>query len=217
VSDPTNRRPDREEDGVPEALRQAWETLPKPEPPDLIDQSVLNRARAAVDAPHSSRPWSFGWPHALTTTAVIVLAITLVIPLRETGQPGGIPESADPVPQAENRSQNDLELQEEMLQDTPATPPETSARARREAAPRALASPALEKTAPAAMESAASADAAMIPDVADRLQEIRELAETGELDAAKEALKAFREEFPDAEVPPELLVLLEPSTDESQP
>lgn len=217
MSDPTDRRPTDGDDGVPEVLRQAWGDLPKAEPPDLIDQAVLNRARAAVDAPHSSRPWSFGWPHALTTAAVIVLAVTLIIPLRETGQPVDRMDPAPPVSREDNRSLDEMELQEDLLQDAPATPSESSARARREATPRALASPALEKAAPATMESAASADAAMAPDLESRLQAIRTLVDAGDLDAAREALAAFRQEFPAADVPADLLELLGPPADQPEP
>lgn len=59
---------------------QASEML---EPPDLVDQAILNRARAAVRKPHSSRPWSFGWAHALSTAAVIVLGLTVMLQMRE--------------------------------------------------------------------------------------------------------------------------------------
>lgn len=217
MSRPDDRRPDQQPDDVPAALQSAWDALPKQEPPDLVDQAVLNRARAAVEAPHSSRPWSFGWPHALTTAAVIVLAVTLIIPLRETGQPGTMSDAARPVTPVENRSQDDLELREEALQDVPAAAAETGTRERREAAPRSLASPALEKAAPAAMEAAASADAAMAPGTESRLQAIRALVEAGELAAAREALAAFRQDYPDLELPPDLAALLDAPVDESRP
>lgn len=64
-------------------------------PPDLVDQAVLNRARAAVAKPHSSRPWSFGWPHALSTLAVIVLGLTVLLQLREQA-PTPVPSTSAP-------------------------------------------------------------------------------------------------------------------------
>ena len=216
MTDPTNRRPDsgNEGDGIPESLQRAWDRLPDPEPPHLVDQAVLNRARTAVEAPHSSRPWSFGWPHALTTAAVIVLAITLVMPLRDTGQPGGDPEGIPRSSGAENRSQDALELEEQMLEEPPSAEPEASFRARREPAPRALAAPALEKADAAPMESAASADAAIATEVESRLQAIRDLMEAGDLAAAREALFSFQQDYPATELPPDLAALLDTPLDE---
>jgi hypothetical protein len=202
---------------VPEALRQAWDELPKSEPPELVDQAVLNRARAAVEPPHSSRPWSFGWPHALTTMAVIVLAITLVIPLRETGQPGSAPESPPRLPEAE---ESVSALSEEFADDLQLSEQPSAARSRQEGSRRALASPALEKAAaatPASAEADAEADAeaselmdaAIAEDREKQLQAIRTLVDTGDLEAAREALAAFKRDFPDAELPTDLAALLE--------
>jgi hypothetical protein len=222
MSGPTDRRapPAPEKDGtVPEALRRAWDELPKREPPELVDRAVLNRARAAVEAPHSSRPWSFGWPHALTTAAVIVLAVTLIIPLRETGQPGSTPEPQPRLPEAEEATSA---LAEEFADEVRDSGEPARERARQEVAPRSLSSPPLEKAtaAPAASADAeagaranaevdAAAEVAITPEPERRLQAIRTLVEAGELDAAREALAAFKRDFPEAELPPELAALLE--------
>jgi hypothetical protein len=219
MSGPKDRRTSRPPDddaAVPEALRQAWDELPKREPPDLVDQAVLNRARAALETPHSSRPWSFGWPHALTTTAVIVLAVILVIPLRETGQPGNVPEPLPPVQEAEESASI---LSEEIADDARESGQPSAARARQEPSPRSLTSPPLEKAASAPPPAAASissgadaateADAVVTTDRESRLRAIQALAEAGDLDAAREALVAFRQDFPDAELPPDLAALLE--------
>ena len=178
---------------------------------------MLNRARAAVEAPHSSRPWSFGWLHALTTAAVIVLAIALVMPLRETGQPGGAPETPPRPPAAEEAAST---LSEESAEEVEEPMEPDPARARQDASRRALADPALEKAAaaPAAVSEDAGADARtdavedaeLVPDQETRLRAIEDLVEAGDLEAAREALVAFRRDFPEAELPPELAALLEP-------
>lgn len=51
------------------------------EPPELLDQAILNSAHRAVEKqPH----WlQFGWLHGLTTAAVFVLALSLIFHQRE--------------------------------------------------------------------------------------------------------------------------------------
>lgn len=62
-------------------LGQAYRQLPQDEPPELLDQAILNSAHRAVEnKPH----WmQFGWLHGLTTTAVFVLALSLIFNQRE--------------------------------------------------------------------------------------------------------------------------------------
>lgn len=62
-------------------LGEAYGQLQHEEPPELLDQAVLNSAhRAMENKPH----WmQFGWLHGLTTAAVFVLAISLVFHQRE--------------------------------------------------------------------------------------------------------------------------------------
>ncbi len=86
--------PGRTGDEPGEPVVRQWRSLADDEPPELLDRAVLNRARAAVasERPHSSRPWSFGWLHAVTTTAIVVLGVTLVVQLGEP-VPGPSPEA----------------------------------------------------------------------------------------------------------------------------
>jgi len=62
-------------------LGNAYGRLPHEEPPELLDQAVLNSAHRAVEKkPH----WlKFGWLHGLTTTAVFLLALSLIFNIRE--------------------------------------------------------------------------------------------------------------------------------------
>ncbi|MDH3901699.1 MAG: hypothetical protein OEU84_10580 [Xanthomonadales bacterium] len=104
-------------------LDQAYTQLSDEQPPELLDQAILNRAHRAVEnKPH----WmQFGWLHGLTTTAVVVLAISLFLNQREQlpdfendiqmSEPGRLRlENADkkqsPVMRA---SEQDMELKEE--------------------------------------------------------------------------------------------------------
>jgi hypothetical protein len=64
-----------------ERLGQAYTRLQREEPPELLDQAVLNSARRAVESkPHWMK---FSWVHGLTTAAVFVLAFSLVLNQRE--------------------------------------------------------------------------------------------------------------------------------------
>lgn len=62
-------------------LSHAYGQLQHEEPPELLDQAILNSAHRAVEKkPH----WmQFGWLHGLTTAAVFVLAFTLIFNTRE--------------------------------------------------------------------------------------------------------------------------------------
>jgi hypothetical protein len=62
-------------------LGNAYGRLPHEEPPELLDQAVLNSAHRAVEKkPHWMK---FSWLHGLTTTAVFLLALSLIFNIRE--------------------------------------------------------------------------------------------------------------------------------------
>ncbi|MDX2417481.1 MAG: hypothetical protein QNK19_08480 [Xanthomonadales bacterium] len=62
-------------------LSNAYGQLQHEEPPELLDQAILNSAHRAIEKkPH----WmQFGWLHGLTTAAVFVLALSLIFNTRE--------------------------------------------------------------------------------------------------------------------------------------
>lgn len=62
-------------------LGKAYGQLQREEPPELLDQAILNSAHRAVE----KKPgWmQFGWLHGLTTAAVFVLALSLLFHQRE--------------------------------------------------------------------------------------------------------------------------------------
>jgi hypothetical protein len=64
-----------------EDVGRAYGRLEQEQPPQPLDQAVLNKARREVEA----RPrWTqFGWLHGLTTAAVVVLAFSIVLNQRE--------------------------------------------------------------------------------------------------------------------------------------
>jgi len=58
-------------------ISQAYERMEHEEPPELLDQAILSSAHRAVEKqPHWTQ---FGWLHGLTTAAVVVLAISIIL------------------------------------------------------------------------------------------------------------------------------------------
>jgi hypothetical protein len=202
-----------------------------------VDQAVLNRARAAVE-PHegSKRPWSFGWLHALTTAAVIVLAVTLIIPQRESGPPTGqdledqqrLEEDVD----APGANQADESRELRRLRSAPPAAPASEAQT--EAAGLADSADTVmeaEESAPVRSEflqaerksenteasQPETGDAVASTDAQSRLQSIRSLLAAGEREAAREAALAFQRDFPDIELPEDLAPLLSPAPGDPDP
>ncbi|MGD9020668.1 MAG: hypothetical protein PVF46_02645 [Lysobacterales bacterium] len=65
-----------------EDVGRAYKGLQQEQPPELLDQAILNKARRELEA----RPrWTqFGWLHGLTTAAVFVLAFSLILNQHES-------------------------------------------------------------------------------------------------------------------------------------
>lgn len=62
-------------------LGRSYAGLGQDEPPELLDQAILNSAHRALEK--KSRWMKFSWVHGLTTAAVFVLALSLIINQRE--------------------------------------------------------------------------------------------------------------------------------------
>lgn len=65
-----------------EAVQSAWEAMEKAEPPDLVDQAVLNTARRDLEPPKEKRP--LRWLGGFATAAVVVLAVSVVVQQNQT-------------------------------------------------------------------------------------------------------------------------------------
>jgi hypothetical protein len=87
-------------------VKAEYQGLDSPEPPDLVDQAVLSRARRAVEKRPAARLltnwYRNNWIPAVATTAVIVLALSIVIqqqPVAPTSLPAGpVPVESQPAP-----------------------------------------------------------------------------------------------------------------------
>lgn len=286
---------DRDLEQVVEAYRDT--TLD--EPPALLDQAVLNRARRDA-ASKSFLPWNFGWVHAITTTAVVILGLALVMQLPEdpTAPPAMLRaiEYRDPEATRTQPEHSVSELRDSI--DELAAPGEGGARAQKsqiaempdrsrpagrpddapgelESAPKpreeeagpatlsrnkalktsqpeaAAPGPAMDEAASQGVmgsavrqqagfetdgtgghaepgkpagESRANATAATVfarqqsidadrEDPEDWLRRIQEMLAAGERETAGRELAAFREAFPDYEIPPHMATLLDASND----
>jgi hypothetical protein len=91
--DPTNKRPESshgsEFDQDLEAIRSVWSPMEQREPPDLVDQAVLNTARREL----GGRRRPLRWLGAFATASVIVLTLAIVI--QQDPAPPVVAEEAD--------------------------------------------------------------------------------------------------------------------------
>lgn len=87
-----------------EELDLRYQSVRSDEPPELLDQAILNRAHRATEAKNS---WlDFGWIHGLTTVALAVLTFSVVVSLRDSAEfdPTTAPFSDKPL-RSQNRQQ----------------------------------------------------------------------------------------------------------------
>jgi hypothetical protein len=78
-----------------ERVSAAYRELPDDEPPAMLDQAVLGGARRAISR-KTIRPWNFGWVHAVSTAALLVLGIALLMQRPEQPAPEPLRVSKPP-------------------------------------------------------------------------------------------------------------------------
>lgn len=179
-----------------EKLGRDYQQLRSEEPPELLDQAVLNSAHRALER---RAGWmDFGWIHGLTTAAVVVLALTIILTQRQ------------PVPLDEIGIVPAGELEEDTMQvNAPAAAP---------VAKRAIATltaePPPAESRPAKVDTVTvddgksdadkfEAERLQLPDEEAQLQAILKLKHAGN-DKWKAELKLFIESYPDYPLPDEL-------------
>ena len=204
---------------------EAYKDLGHDEPPDLLDQAILNSAHRAVEK--QSHWLQFGWLHGLTTAAVVVLAFTIIL---NQGDPAPrldetIPLDPVVLPRTENsagkapavmakryRAEEKLEVRkmdkdvqseklllEEVMEDialpAPASVQTASDQAESEQAPSLVAEPENRQMMGMARE---------LTDPEKELETILNLKHAGD-DSWKEALALFIEHYPDYPLPEGLM------------
>ena len=217
TTDPNDQQSESEFEQDVEAVRSAWPGLDKTEPPQLLDQAVLNTARRELEGRRRYRPWR--WLGAFSTAAVVVLALTIVVQqdeqsptqvLKKTDgfmldqaapaarineadrddaeDKAGPEESAGQI-QLETGSRDELRMKQSAA--APAAPTSGAAiSAAAENMPRAAAEP--EKVGRAISEAEAWIERLLI------------LRETHQDEQLRAGLAAFRKAYPDYPLPPEL-------------
>ena len=151
-----DRRKDaRANDPDLEAIAAAWRRLPADEPPELVDQAVLNRARRDLD---TARPRRLRWIGHFATAGVAVIALSVWLlqdPAPTT--PAG-DDALRIAPAAETAPPETLKLEERRFAPSAVTEsaPQTPARDARAKGPQVLA----DEVQPAPPQPAAAARAA---------------------------------------------------------
>ena len=187
TSDPRDQhsRPEFEQDL--EAVHSAWSGLEQTDPPELLNQAVLNAARRELGARRKSRP--LRWLGGFATAAVIVLALTIVIQQDEqqTGPTlkktnGFMLEQAAPAARKKEAK--------------------VSAAAPAVTVSDAAATTVAEEMSDSLAEPEKAAD--RIPDADAWIERLLLLQETQQDEKLIQELTAFREAYPDFTLPPEL-------------
>jgi hypothetical protein len=222
--DPKDRKPatnpgnDWEQDL--ESARSILSTMEFVEPPDLLDQAVLNTARRELAA---ARRKSMHWVGAFATAAVVILALTIVLqqdqkipePYRGNGikldaaRPAA-PEkksaagtSAMSVPVDEPvPAQSRMKPEDEDFESQSAPSPDTAQQTGvlREEPVR----DELRRIDPPAPKTAQELSEKVVPDPAAWIERILELQRAERYEELKHELEAFRQAYPEYPLPPQL-------------
>jgi hypothetical protein len=194
-----------------ETVRSAWSAMSREEPPELVDQAVLNRARRAVE---SVRRRPTRWMGAFATATVILLAVTLYV-LQQPSLPPPVPTGPDGLKLEragdELREKNGSARAEEqkLRSKNVTTAPQRTIRS-----PQAM--PAPKSALPVAEEAETAAESTAdspalnreafsdAPDPEAWIERLLALRAAGKQEELQTELTAFREAFPDYPLPPEL-------------
>jgi len=198
-SDPQSRSGDAEFNADLEAVRSTWSRLEQSEPPELIDQAVLNSAKRQLEASRKRLP--LRWLGGLATAAIVVLTLAIVVRQDEQTALAPMPDSdgfrleqgADRPEEADRA----VLLQDEPIAETRFMQKAPTAAA---ATPEAREAPRQEAAQPSALERRETA-----PDPDLWIERILELRASGDVAQLEAELEAFRRAFPDFPLPPELL------------
>lgn len=198
---PNDRASDRQLEQELETIRSVWQTQERAEPPDLLDQTVLNTARRALQDRRKQRP--LRWLGAFATLGVVVLALAIVV---QQDQQGPVP----PLPKTDGLwLDQQVSPPAKAASDAVVAEPEggrAELRMQRQAAPTVAReqAPALrDEQLPPKREEALEEDAD-IPDPEAWIERMLRAKKAGHLDELRAELTAFRRAYPDYPLPAEL-------------
>ncbi len=234
TTDPKDQKPGAGFEQDLEALRSAWSSMDQAEPPDLLDQAILNSAARALES--QPLPWwkkrPLHWAGAAATAMVLVLTITLVVrqdpmapspAMLEQGPMSPSPSMLEQDGLKQDRDDSALSNKNEVSADAVEFRRERMAEdmARSQEIAEPAAKMAKRVAAPAPPQANLAAAPALEEEVADRPAELSimadsittpdewvtqllELKAAGKEQELKEQLAAFRAAYPDYALPPEL-------------
>ena len=217
TSDPRDQQSGPEFEQDLEAVRSAWTGLEQTDPPELLNQAVLNTARREMNSRSRSRP--LRWLGGFATATVIVLALTIVIQQEQQQTTPALKKTngfkLDQTDPAASKSEVGLDDFKETArreqadrQLSPMSAEETESRMKRSAAaPPVPASDAAvmavaEEMSDSLAEPAKAAGS--IPAADAWIKQLLLLQETRQDEKLIQELAAFREAYPDYVLPPEL-------------
>jgi hypothetical protein len=198
TSDPRDQQSGPEFEQELEAVHSAWSGLEQTDPPELLNQAVLNTARRELSARRRSRP--LRWLGGFATATVIVLALTIVIQqedqqttpaLKKTN--GDMLDQAPPVASKQLNFMNE-EGNESRIKRSAAVPEVSGS----DTAVMAVA----EEMSDSPAEPAKASD--RIPEADAWIERLLLLRETQQDEKLVQELAAFRDAYPDYALPPEL-------------
>jgi hypothetical protein len=199
TTDPRDQKSEPEFEQDLEAVRSAWSGLEKTEPPELLNQAVMNTARRELESQRKRRP--LRWLGAFATATVVVLALTLVVQQDE--------QLNAPVPEKANGFM--LEQAAPTARKKEADRDDTEFRVRRNAAPAAAPAVMASDNATAIMEEEISEAPLKLKKASGAISEaeawierLLQLQETRQDEKLLQELAAFRQAYPDYILPPAL-------------
>lgn len=218
---------DRDLERSLERIEGAWANEPGPEPPELVDLAVLNRARREAEAGRRSR--RLRWLGGFASAAVIVLTLSIVVQQDQRPEPLPAPEAngigLDPAERQILQTAEDEAFRDAPVASQAAPAAESVAR---EAAPAAAPMEQAARKMPKAetrMRADAAAPSPMLEEdgMSDRsgmdadssddahrdspeewIDRLLRLKASGQPEQLARELAAFREAYPDHPLPPDL-------------
>lgn len=185
-----------------EEIRSVLSAGESPEPPDLLDQAVLNSARRAIEENNRPRRFSLRWLGVFATASVVVLALGIVVQQEQESTPEGTSEvdHAKLKKEAPAREQK-MAVDKQLLMEIEGR----DAAARSRAAPMA-APPAARFSATELVDQAADAEEELadVKSPEEWISHLLWLQSTDQQTLLSEELTAFRAAYPDHSLPPEL-------------
>ncbi|HMB60414.1 MAG TPA: hypothetical protein VKN35_10925 [Xanthomonadales bacterium] len=190
-----DRERDQELDGDLQRIRAAFQNLQHDDPPELLDQAIINLARRELEGQQKQRKRRMQWIGALSSMALLLITLNLVVD--HQGASPRPPESGSKFRKEQDGAGADaiFESRRESsalapAQDEPAVPVQRS----------------MEMTQSATLSDAAEEQGELEfkSELSAWIERIRKLREEGQTDQAQAELQSFRQAYPEYPVPEDL-------------